>query len=35
MDNATDALKMAAAILIFVGAISLAIFGFTRAQQME
>ncbi len=33
MDNATDALKMAAAILIFVGAISLAIFGFTRAQQ--
>ena len=33
MENATDALKMAAAVLIFVGALSFAIMGFTRAQQ--
>ena len=33
MDNITDALKMAAAIFIFIGGISLAIFGFTRAKQ--
>lgn len=33
MENATDALKMAAAVLIFVGALSLAIMGLTRAQQ--
>ncbi len=33
MENATDALKMAAAILIFIGALSLALIGFTRATQ--
>ena len=33
MENATDALKIAAAVLIFVGALSLAILGLTRAQQ--
>ena len=33
MENATDALKMAAAVLIFVGALSLAILGFTKAKQ--
>ena len=33
MNNITDALKMAAAIFIFIGGISLAIFGFTRAKQ--
>ena len=33
MENSTDALKMAAAVLIFVGAISLAIFGFTKARE--
>lgn len=33
MENATDALKMAAAMLIFIGALSLALFGFTRATQ--
>ncbi len=33
MENATDALKMAAAILIFIGAISLSIFAFTKARE--
>ena len=33
MENAVDALKMAAAVLIFVGALSLAIIGFTKARQ--
>lgn len=33
MENAADALKMAAAVLIFVIALSTAIYGFTRARQ--
>ncbi len=33
MENATDALKMGAAVLIFIGALSLALFGFSRATQ--
>lgn len=33
MENATDALKMAASVLIFVGALSLAMFSLTRAKQ--
>lgn len=33
MDNATDALKMAAAVLIFVGALSLAMMSLTKAKQ--
>ena len=33
MENATDALKMAAAVLIFVGALSLAIMSFSKARQ--
>lgn len=33
MENASDALKMAAAVLIFVGALSLAVFALTRARQ--
>lgn len=33
MDNATDALKMAGAVLIFVGALSLAVFALTTARQ--
>lgn len=33
MENASDALKMAAAVLIFVGALTLAIFGFTKARE--
>ena len=30
MENATDALKMAASVLIFVGALSLAMFSLTE-----
>lgn len=33
MESATDALKMAAAVLIFVGALSMAIMAFTKARQ--
>lgn len=33
MENATEALKMAASILIFVGALSLAMFSLTKARQ--
>ena len=33
MENATDALKRAAAVLIFVGALSLAIMSFSKARQ--
>lgn len=33
MENATDALKMAAAVLIFVGALSLAMMSLTKAKQ--
>ena len=33
MENASDALKMAGAVLIFVGALSLAVFALTRARQ--
>lgn len=33
MENVTDALKMAAAVLIFVGALSMAIMAFTKARQ--
>lgn len=33
MENASEALKMAAAVLIFVGALSIAIVGFTKAKQ--
>lgn len=32
MENVTDALKMAASILIFVGALSLTIFSFSKAR---
>ena len=33
MENASEALKMAAAVLIFIGALSIAIVGFTKAKQ--
>ncbi len=33
MENAADALKMAAAVLIFVIALSIAVYGFTKAKQ--
>ena len=33
MENASEALKMAAAVLIFIGALSIVIVGFTKAKQ--